>query len=159
MLKREILKTIDKGGNMTRRYSAETNEDFLKLLNRWIAIEKATIKMTDNLLPKVENPILTCLIDTIKRDSEKHQQILNMVLEGMEGTVTLTHDDMAILGEFIEKHTQIEQDAVNIAGQTIKKVRTPIAKFLLEYLYEDEKKHDFIMDNLSKLKGTAMLPS
>ena len=144
---------------MTRRYSAETNEEFLKLLSKWIAIEKATIKMTDNLLPKVDNPIITCLIDTIKCDSQKHQQILNMVLEGMEGTITLTHDDMALLGEFIEKHTQIEQDAVEIAGQTLKKVRTPIAKFLLEYLYEDEKKHDFIMDNLSKLKGTAMIPS
>lgn len=144
---------------MTKRYSAETNEDFLNLLRKWIAIEKATIKMTDNLLPRVENPILTCLIDTIKRDSEKHQQILDMVLEGMEGTVVLTHDDMAILCEFLEKHIQIEKDAVDIAGQTLKKVRTPIAKFLLEYLYEDEKKHDFIMDNLAKLKGTAMLPS
>ena len=144
---------------MTRRYSAETNEEFLKLLKKWIAIEKATIKLTENLLPKVENPILTCLIDTIKRDSEKHHQILDLVLEGMEGTITLRHEDMAVLGEFIEKHTQIEQDAVNIAGQTLKSVRTPIAKFLLEYLYEDEKKHDFIMDNLAKLKGTAMIPT
>ena len=77
----------------------------------------------------------------------------------MEGTVVLTHDDMAVLGQFIEKHTQIEKDAVEIAAMTLEKVRTPIAKFLLEYLYEDEKKHDFIMDNLEKLKGTAMLPS
>ena len=42
---------------MTRRHSAETNEDFLKLLKKWVAIEKATIKMTDNLLPSDYIPI------------------------------------------------------------------------------------------------------
>ncbi len=108
---------------------------------------------------KVENPILTCVIDTIKRDSEKHQEILELVLEGMEGTVTLTPDDMIILSTFIEKHTQIEKDAVSIAEQTLKKVRTPIARFLLEYLNEDEKKHDLIMDHLDRLKGTALIPT
>ena len=144
---------------MARRQSAETNEAFLKRLKKWIGIERATIKMAQPLLDKAENPILSCIIDTIKKDSEKHKLVLEMILEGMEGTVVLTHEDMGIMSEFIDKHSQIEKDAVDIAEQTLEAVRTPIAKFLLEYLLADEKKHDLIMDNLAKLKGTAMLPT
>ena len=144
---------------MSKRYSAETDENFLKLLKKWVKIEKATINMTGSLLKKADNRIVQVLIDTIHRDSQKHQMILELILEGLEGTITLTPDDMGVLGEFLQKHTAIEQESVDIAAQSLKKVRTPIAKFLLEYLHKDEQKHDFIMENLDKLKGTAMIPT
>ena len=144
---------------MTKRYSAETDENFLKLLKKWVKIEQATIRMTEGLLKKVDSQVVKVLIDTIHRDSQKHQMILELILEGLEGTVTLTPDDMGILGEFLQKHTAIEQESVDIAEQSLKKVRTPIAKFLLEYLHKDEQKHDFIMESLDKLKGTAMIPT
>ncbi len=144
---------------MARRHSAETSEEFHKLIKKWISIEKATITLSGRLLEKSENPILSCIIDAIRRDSEKHQEVLKLITESLEGTTYFTHEDMSVLTEFIEKHATIEQDAVNIAAQTLDKVRTPFAKFLLEYLYEDEKKHDLIMDNLTKLKATVMTPS
>ncbi len=144
---------------MTRRYSAETNEDFLHILKKWVKIEDATISMSGSLLKKVENPVISCIIDTVKKDSQKHKEVLNMILEGLEGTLTLTPHDMATLSEFIDKHTQIEKDAVDIANMALTKVRTPIAKFLLTYLCEDEKKHDLIMENLNTIKAQAMNPS
>ncbi len=144
---------------MVRRHSAEASEEFYKLIKKWIAIEKATITLSGRLLEKTENPIISCLIDTIKRDSQKHQEVLELIIETLEGTTVFTHEDMSVLTEFIEKHASIEQEAVDIAGQTLEKVRTPFARFLLEYLYEDEKKHDFIMDNLTKLKAKAMIPT
>jgi hypothetical protein len=40
-----------------------------------------------------------------------------------------------------------------MAEQTLKNVRNPIPKFLLEYLLVDEKKHDMIMDGLAVLRS------
>ena len=144
---------------MARRHSAESSEEFNTLMKKWIAIEKATITLSGRLLEKVENPIISCIIDTIKRDSQKHREVLELILECLDGTMTFTHEDMSVVTEFVHKHTGIEQEAVDIAALTLKKVRTPFVKFLLEYLYEDEKKHDLIMSNLAKLKATAMTPS
>ncbi len=144
---------------MVRRHSAERSEEFRNLIKKWIAIEKATISLSDRLLEKTENPFISCIIDTINRDSRKHQEVLELIAESLEGTVTFTHEDMSVLTEFVEKHAKIEQDAVDIAALTLEKVRTPFAKFLLEYLHEDEKKHDLIMNNLTKLRAKSMTPS
>ena len=136
--------------------SAESNEDFLKLIKKWVGIEEATLLMIKGYEGKISNPVVDVLIDTIKTDSEKHKKILNMVIQGLEGTLVLSPDDMAQLSEFIKKHSKIEQDSVDIAEQALKKVSTPITKLLMTYLLEDEKKHDMIMDGLDELKATAM---
>lgn len=133
--------------------SAETSEEFAKSIKKWLGIERATISITKKMLQKVENPIVAALMDTILRDSEKHKEVLSLILEGLEGVTILTREDMGLLSEYIEKHAETEKTIVEIAEQTLKNVRNPIPKFLLEYLLVDEKKHDMIMDGLSVLRS------
>ena len=144
---------------MTRRHSAESSEEFRNLIKKWIAIEDGTIEFSGRLLEKSKNPIISCVIDTIRRDSQKHREVLELIVESLEGTTLFTHEDLSIVTEFIDKHAKVEQEAVDIAALVLGKVRTPFVKFLLEYLHEDEKKHDLIMDNLTKLRATVMTPS
>ncbi len=143
---------------MARPKSAESNEDFLKLLKKWRGIERSTISLTNKTLMKVDNPIVTALIDTIKQDSEKHKEILGLIIDGLEGTTVLTQEDMGILAQFIENHAKVEKDSVEIAEQALKRVRTALPKFLLNYLLTDEKKHDMLMDGLADIKAKIMQP-
>ncbi len=138
--------------------SAESNEDFLNLLKKWRGIERSTINMTDKTMMKIDNPLILALMDTIKRDSEKHKEILGLIIDGLEGTTVITHEDMGALTHFIEKHAEIEKNSVEIAEQALSKVRTALPKFLLTYLLTDEKKHDMIMDGLAELKAKIMTP-
>ncbi len=143
---------------MTITKSAESNEDFLKLLKKWRGIERATISLTNKTLMKVDNPIITALVDTIKRDSEKHKEILGLIIDGLEGTTVLTQEDMGVLAQFIENHAEVEKNSVEIAEQALKRVRTALPKFLLNYLLIDEKKHDMLMDGLAEIKVKIMQP-
>lgn len=138
--------------------SAESNEDFLNLLKKWRGIERSTINMTNKMLMEVDNPILLALMDTIKRDSEKHKEILGLIIDGLEGVTVLTHEDMGKLNLFIEKHAEIEKQSVEIAEQALGRVRNALPKFLLNYLLVDEKKHDMIIDGLAELKAKIMTP-
>ena len=138
--------------------SAESNENFLNLLKKWRGIERSTINITNKSMMKVDNPLILALMDTIKRDSEEHKEILGLIIDGLEGTTVITHEDMGHLSEFIEKHAEVEKDSVEIAEQALKHVRTALPKFLLTYLLTDEKKHDMIMDGLAELKAKIMTP-
>lgn len=138
--------------------SAESNEDFLKLLKKWRGIERSTINLTEKTMMKVDNPLILALIDTIKRDSEKHKEILGLLIDGLEGTTVITHEDMAVVNDFIGQHAAVEKDSVEIAEQALNYVRMPLPKFLLNYLLTDEKKHDMLMDGLEELKAKIMTP-
>jgi rubrerythrin len=133
--------------------AAETSEEFAKSIKKWLGIERATISITKKMLQKVENPIVAAMMDTILRDSEKHKEILSLILEGLESVTVMTREDMGLLAEYIEKHAETEKTIVEMAEQVVKNVRTPIPKFLLEYLLVDEKKHDMIMDGLSVIRS------
>jgi len=141
---------------MTKQHSAEKGEPFVKLVNKWIGIEDATIIMAGATLKKMENPVLRTIVDTIQRDSEKHREVLQLLLQQVEGTFVLTPDDMAALHEFIEKHEGIEKGAIELAELTLKSTTNEVAKFLLSYILEDEKKHDLLIDGLNKLKSRSM---
>jgi len=138
--------------------SAEANEDFLTMLKRWRGIERATINTTNKAMMKIDNPLILALMDTIKRDSEKHKEILGLIIDGLEGTTVISHEDMGALNKFIEQHAQVEKDMVAMGEESLKRVRTALPKFLLNYLLNDEKKHDFIMDGLAELKAKIMTP-
>jgi len=141
---------------MARTKSAESSEQFLKMLKKWRGIERATINISAKTLMKVDNPLLLALIDTIKKDSEKHKEILGLIIDGLEGTTILSNQDMGILSEFIENHAQTEKDSVELAENAIKNVRGALPKFLLNYLLVDEKKHDMLMDGLAEIKAKIM---
>ena len=90
--------------------SAETSEEFSKSIRKWLGIERATISITKKMVQKVENPIVAAMMDTILRDSEKHKEILGLILEGLEGVTILTREDMGLLSEYIEKHAETEKN-------------------------------------------------
>ena len=105
---------------MTKQKSVEKSEQFVKLINKWIGIEDATIIMAGATLKKMDNDVLKTIVDTIKRDSEKHREVLQLLLKHLEGTFVMSPDDMAALHEFIEKHEGIEKGAIElVAGHLI----------------------------------------
>ncbi len=137
--------------------ASQEREEFKTLIQRWITIEDNTINMADDLIKQAKNPMVQILIDLLKRDSVKHKHILEGIRLHIESTITFDQDDMKIIDSFIERHSIIEKTAVETAENAVNKTKLPIPRMLLKYLLEDERKHDLFMDELNRIKSSAMI--
>jgi hypothetical protein len=130
----------------------ENRKQFQELIQKWIGIEDKTISVASDLMSQSSNPVLKTIIDLLKRDSEKHKNVLETINQSLEHTVSFSTDDMKIIDTFVTRHAEIEKNAVETAEQALKMSSLPIPRFLLENLLIDEKKHDAYMEELNELK-------
>ena len=131
----------------------ENRKHFEELIHRWIGIEENTIDTANDLMGQSKNPMLKTIIDLLRRDSEKHKNVLETILYSLDHTVTFDTDDMKIIDTFVSKHIELEKTAVETAEQALEMSSLPIPRFLLENLLADEKKHDAYVEELNELKG------
>ncbi|MBI5055784.1 MAG: hypothetical protein HZB61_04120 [Nitrospirae bacterium] len=132
--------------------SSANRQKFEELIKRWIVMEEGTINTANSLMNSSKNPMVKAMIDLLKLDSEKHKHILEAIRLSLDSTVTFSTDDMRIVDTFIEKHIEIEKNAIATAEQAVNMTTLPIPKLLLSHLLEDEKSHDAYMSELNGLK-------
>ena len=65
---------------------------------------------------------------------------------------SLQPEELADIWTMIEKHDEAEKEAIRMAEEAKKNCPLVIQRQLLEYLVEDEKKHDRLMGNLENFK-------
>ena len=69
--------------------------------------------------------------------------------------VTLTPDELGEIWGSIEEHLAIEKQMVGYVEETLAALKGKhmiVQEYLLNYLHEDEKKHDLLLENLEKVK-------
>ncbi|MBI4847805.1 MAG: hypothetical protein HY808_04405 [Nitrospirae bacterium] len=132
--------------------SSANRQKFEELLKRWIVMEEGTINTANSLINGSKNPMVKAMIDLLRLDSEKHKHILEAIRLSLDSTVTFSTDDMKVVDSFIEKHIEIEKNAIATAEQAVNMTTLPIPKLLLSHLLEDEKSHDAYMSELNGLK-------
>ncbi|MBI4688602.1 MAG: hypothetical protein HY756_12660 [Nitrospirae bacterium] len=131
---------------------SENRKKFSELIQRWIIIEDNTIEVADDLIKRANNPVVKTFIEIIKLDSEKHKRILESIRLSLDSTVVLSRDDLQVLDTFIERHKDVEKNAIATAEQALEMASLPIPKMLLSHLLEDEKSHDTYTNDLANLK-------
>jgi len=125
------------------------NQELIALLEIWINIEKSTIDSTSSVFPEVNDKLLRSLIGDIRGDSQKHKELLEMILAMEKNETTLMQgQEETIIKSFIKTHAVLEENAVEMAEDIFKKVTNPVSKLVIGYILQDEKKHNFLMDAL-----------
>lgn len=128
-----------------------SNKELIALLEIWINVEKNAMKATSDILSKVDDKLLRALIGDIRGDSRKHKELLELVMAvETKGTQLMQGQADDLLASFISTHALLEENAVEVAENAIDKVSNPISKLIINYILQDEKKHDFLMDALEK---------
>ena len=130
----------------------ENRKHFEDLIKRWIVLEESTIDASNDLIGSTRNPMVKTIIDLLKSDSEKHKRVLEAIRLSLNSTVTFTTDDMKVVDTFIEKHVNLEKNAVETAQQALDMSSLPIPRLLLSHLLQDEKSHDAYVSELNDLK-------
>ncbi len=138
---------------MTRLKKVLIDNKILTLLKRWKELEAATIKSCGAINKKTANPLVKTLITAIANDSAKHKNILQLIIDGMtKKAFVLTPDDVSQISGLLDKHVDLENEAIDIAEQAIKISKDPVTKQLLRLILEDEKKHASLTEQINELK-------
>ena len=134
----------------------EIQQQIIANMKKWQKIEDATVATTGMIIEKTDNPVVHLVMEIIQRDSQMHYRLQEWIANSLESkTVTLTYDELDRIWSLIERHIELEKKTVAMAQQSldaIKGKKMVIQEYLLNYLAEDEKKHNNLLAHLESIK-------
>ena len=134
----------------------EVQEDLVANMENWRKIENASIASTGRVIEKTENPIVRLVMEIILRDSQMHYRVQGVIADSLEKTVSLSPEELADVWDLIEDHIKIEQRVLQLAQESLEAAKSSkamlVQAYLLEYLVEDEKKHNLLLERLAGIK-------
>jgi hypothetical protein len=134
----------------------EIQQQIVANMKKWQKIEDATVATTGMIIEKTDNPVVHLVMEIIQRDSQMHYRLQEWIADSLESkTVTLTYEELDRIWSLIERHIELEKKTVAMAQQSldaIKGKKMVIQEYLLNYLAEDEKKHNNLLSHLEGIK-------
>jgi len=134
----------------------EIQQQIVANMKKWQKIEDATVATTGMIIEKTDNPVVHLVMEIIQRDSQMHYRLQEWIADSLESkTVTLTYEELDTIWSLIERHIELEKKTVAMAQQSldaIKGKKMVIQEYLLNYLAEDEKKHNNLLAHLESIK-------
>jgi hypothetical protein len=132
-------------------------EGLIANMETWRKIENASVASTGRVMTKTENPIVRLVMEIIQRDSQMHYHVQGWIADSLKGkAVTLTPDEIGGVWGLIEDHIRLEQKTVELAKEAIDLIGSSkgmqVQSYLLEYLLEDEEKHNKLLERLEAIQ-------
>lgn len=127
--------------------------NFEKNIEKWIVLEDLTVGSCDAILKKSKSPIVNAMMKAIKMDSMKHKELLKVVQECLEGTITMTPEELGTISSLIEGHSKLEKDAIDIAEKTLADSKHFVVSQIIKYILEDERKHFAMATDMNAYKS------
>lgn len=124
-------------------------------LKQWQKMENDAIISTAQIMQKTQNPLVHSIAEIIQRDSQMHYNVQQLIVESLEGSVSLAPEELSSVWELIERHLKVEQKAIEFAQTTLASLKgrqMPVQQYFLNYLLQDEQKHTDLLNRLEKLK-------
>jgi len=136
-----------------KKTKKEALETLAARLRKWQGIEDGSVALTAQVLSKTKNPLIRLIMEIIQQDSVMHRKVQQAILDSLEKEAfSLQPEELAEIWGMIEKHDEAEKEAVRLAEESKENCPLLIQRQLLDYLLEDEKKHDRLMGNLEAFK-------
>jgi hypothetical protein len=134
----------------------EIQEQLVDNMKRWQRIENGAVASTGKVIEKTENPVIRLIMEIIQRDSQMHYRVQEMIADSLTTkALSMTPDELGAVWDLIETHIQIEKKTVELAEEALGALRGKkmvVQEYLLEYLLEDENKHNHILESLATIK-------
>ncbi|NOZ02931.1 MAG: hypothetical protein GXP54_13740 [Deltaproteobacteria bacterium] len=135
----------------------EVQDTLVEALKKWQKIEVASVGSTYKVMEQTDNPVIGLVMEIIRRDSVTHHKVQEFIVSTMEERApSLSPDEMVDAWDAIENHIAIEKQMVEYVREALDAIKGKhmvIQEYLLNYLLEDEKKHDMLLETLDKIKA------
>jgi hypothetical protein len=131
-------------------------EELATILKDWQGLEDQTIKFSEDLMKKSNNPFVKVIMEMIKRDSEKHKAMQQFAIDHLtKRAIEIAPQDLVPLADVLERHLQAEAKSMGLANVAITKSKDFFTNFIVSYLMADEIKHHEMLTKLDQIKGAV----
>jgi hypothetical protein len=141
---------------MARVSKKEIQEKLVSNMRTWQKIENASVASTGRVIEKTENPIVRLVMEIIQRDSQMHYRVQELIVDSMQKMVALTPEELGEVWGMIEDHIKLETRTLELAEAALESIKGSkgmlVQAYLLEYLSEDEKKHNVLLEKLNSIQ-------
>ena len=142
---------------MEKLKGKELQEKLVQIMKDWQKIESDAINITRGIGDKTDNPLIRNIMVTMNSDSARHRSVQQLIIDSFEKEhIAVTTDDMEAIWAIIEKHIELERKMLSSVEELLEALKGQKAllmqRYLLEYLRQDEKKHEAMLDNLRAVK-------
>ena len=129
-------------------------EKLVKAMRRWQAVEDESIRMTKSIQAKTDNPLVRLVMEIIAHDSAMHRRVQQFIIDSIEASpIQLAPEDLEKIWDHIEQHIAEEKKTLALADEARLSTRFFVQRYLLNYLLEDERKHDLLLERLEEMKN------
>ena len=134
----------------------EKQESLVQNMKTWQKLENMAITQTATIMEQTDHPVIRAVAEIIQRDSHMHYRVQQLIIDSLEKeSVTMFVDQLTDVWDAIDRHIQTEQKTVEIAQASLEDLEgtgNVVQQYLLNYLLEDEKKHNKLLDDLELIK-------
>jgi hypothetical protein len=132
----------------------ELNEKLVGDLKKWQVVEDNSVKSTINIISKTQNPIIRIIMEIIRQDSAMHKRVQQLIIDSFEKeAITLQPEELGEVWDMVEEHIQLEKETIALAEEARKFRRSPVIRYLIDYLLTDERKHEDLLVQMEDIKG------
>ncbi len=125
-------------------------------MHRWQKVENSSVSSTGRIIEKTDNQLVRLVMEIIQRDSQFHYRVQEFIADSLEKKpVTLNPDELGDVWDLIDKHIRLEEKTVELAEEALEAIKGKkmlVVEYLINYLLEDEKKHNLVLAHLAKIK-------
>lgn len=138
---------------MANKSGPERVERMAELLKNWQKLERKAMDDAAAIIEETESALVSMIMSIIRHDSLLHHRVQQFLLETItEADVPIERDSLAEMWDRIEQHDRLEKSTIAMAEELRDEAWSPIHRQLLDYLLEDEKKHDRLLEQLREVK-------
>ncbi len=139
----------------------KVQEDLVGAMRAWQKIEDASILSTASIMATTENPFIRLVMEIIQRDSQMHYLIQEWIGDSLTSKpATLTQPELIKVWKMIEEHVSLEKQMVELVESAlacVKGNKMALQEYLLEYLKEDEIKHNTLLKKMETIKHDMLM--
>jgi hypothetical protein len=138
---------------MAKKTGPEKVKNMVEVLRRWQGLERKAMDDTATIIEETKNPLVRMIMSIIRHDSLMHHRVQQFLIDSVtEQDVPVSREDVANIWDKIEEHDRLEKQTIKLATTLRDEAWSPVHKQLLQYLLEDEKKHDSLLSQLEEVK-------
>ena len=137
----------------TKATKADELEQLKIALRDWQKIEDDSVDHCTLVLDKTQNPLIRLIMEILRQDSVMHKRVQQVILDSLEKeSFSLQPEELGEIWNMIEVHDEVEEKAIQMAEKARRSCPLVIQRQLLEYLIEDERKHERLLGHLEDFK-------
>ena len=132
----------------------ELDEKLVSTMKIWQKIEDKSIESIGALKDTIKNPLLKQVFEIIQNDSIQHKRVQQFIVDCFEKqAVSLNPEELGKIWTTIEDHIKMERETIKLGAIAKESSTNFVAKYFINYLLTDERKHDEMLEQLENIKS------